>query len=100
MPDLIPVAASPAETAAAGAARVPAVIGVLALVVGELPGLFRRLSGQCVDACAAGQPGRQAAAAGSFWFQMEAAADAAARLGLALDTARAAALQLHGGEDR
>jgi hypothetical protein len=128
MPDLIPVAAIPAGTAvpagdaaAVNAARSAAtalmavtgtatgpglaesaairtVTGALAVAVRELPGLFRHLSGQSGDACTAGQP---SPAAGSFWFQMEAAADAAARLAVALDTAHAAALQLHrGGEDR
>lgn len=109
MPDLIPVADAvpgPAaiSTAAAlraitgtasgpgdpaGPATLHAVTGALALAVRDLPDLFRRLSGQSGDACTAGQPGRLPAA-GSFWFQMEAAADAANRLYLALATAHAA----------
>lgn len=89
-----------------GPATPSTVTGALALAVRELPGLFRRLSGRSGDTYAAGQPGpcrsgRPLAAAASFWFQMEAAADAAARLSLALDAAHAAALQLReGGEDR
>lgn len=91
--------AEPGELAEPATLR--AITGVLALATSELPGLFRRMSARSGDIYATGQHGRQPTAAGSFWFQMEAAADAAVRLHLALDAAHAAALQLHkGGDDR
>lgn len=92
-------AAEPGELAEPATLR--AITSVLALATRELPGLFRRLSARSGDIYAVGQPCRQPTAACSFWFQMEAAADAAARLHLALDAAHAAALELdQGGEDR
>lgn len=137
MPELVPVAASPDDTAVpapisvagdtatidialaaaaallaiskapedlAESATLPVVVGVLAQAVKELPSLFRRLSGRSGDTYAAEQPvshrdgQHMAAVAASFWFQMEAAADAADRLHLALNTAHAALYEE--GEER